>query len=50
MAGKFEDALAKAADTPWARAYVNGRAAERRGHYEDAERLYREADSRPARW
>ncbi len=43
VAGKFEDALAKAADTPWAQAYVNGRAAERRGRYEDAERFYREA-------
>ncbi len=43
VAGQFDMALAAAADTPWAQAYINGHAAERRGQYEDAERLYREA-------
>ena len=31
VAGKFDEALTKAADSPWARPYINGRAAERRG-------------------
>ncbi len=43
VGGQFEAALATASDTPWAQAYINGRAAERRGRYEDAEGLYREA-------
>lgn len=43
VAGKFDEALAGAGDLGWAQAYINGRAAERRGQYEDAERFLREA-------
>ncbi len=43
VAGRFDEALSLAADEPWARAYVTGRAAERRGAYDEAERAYREA-------
>ncbi len=42
-AGRFDDALVAAGDTAWARAYVRGRAAERRGAYEEAEQAWREA-------
>jgi tetratricopeptide (TPR) repeat protein len=48
VAGKFDEALAKAADSPWARAFVSGRAAERRGDYQEAERFYREAGAADA--
>lgn len=43
VAGKFDEALARAADAPWARAYIEGRASERVGRYDDAERAYRQA-------
>jgi cellulose synthase operon protein C len=43
LAGQFDAALSAASDTPWALAYVRGRAAERRGAYEEAEQAYREA-------
>ncbi|WP_239492926.1 tetratricopeptide repeat protein [Luteitalea sp. TBR-22] len=41
--GRFDEALAQAADVPWARAYISGRAAERRGAYDEAEQSYRVA-------
>lgn len=48
-AGKFDEALALADGTPWAQAYIRGRAAERRGEYAAAESAYRDAlEAQPA--
>jgi tetratricopeptide (TPR) repeat protein len=42
-AGRFDEALTRAADVPWAQAYIRGCAAERRGDYDQAEQQYRDA-------
>lgn len=43
VAGRFDEALSRAGDSGWAQDYVKGRAAERRGAYDEAERHYRSA-------